>query len=255
MTMAELVVNNLCVTLDDHAVVSEVSFSVASGELVALLGANGAGKSTLIRASLGLQSATAGSAFINGENAHLLNAQARAKQLAYLPQVRPLAWPNRVRDVVALGRFAFGAAPGTLTGDDALAVDNAIEACNLSSLSQRPTDTLSGGELARVHCARAFASQTPLIVADEPTAALDPRHQLMIMQLFQSFVANGGGALAVLHDVALAVRYATKLLWMKDGIIVSAGTPEDTLTPEMLAEVYGVDATVNGLDVQLLSAL
>lgn len=253
--MTDLVVKNLCVSHNNYAAVSDASFSVKSGELVALLGANGAGKSSLIRTSVGLQAAASGSAFINGENAHKLSAQARAKQLAYLPQVRPLAWPNRVRDVVALGRFSFGAAPGTLTGDDAVAVDNAIESCGLSNLAQRATDTLSGGELARVHCARAFAGQTPLIVADEPTAALDPRHQLMIMDLFQNYVTEGGGALVVLHDVALAARHATKLLWMKDGKIVREGTPKDTLNSEIMAEVYEVNATVIGLDVQLLSAL
>lgn len=253
--MAELRANELSVVHDNSEIVAATSFCVASGELVALLGANGVGKSTLIRTCMGLQAAASGTAFIDGENVHELNAQTRAKTMAYLPQVRPLAWPNRVRDVVALGRFSYGAAPGKLTGTDALAVEKAMAACGLSTLAHRTTDTLSGGELARVHCARAFASETPLIIADEPTAALDPRHQLMIMELFQSYVASGGGALVVLHDVALAARHATKLLWMKDGRIVGEGTPKDTLHSAMLADVYGVNAYVNGLDVQLLNPL
>ena len=220
-----------------------------------MLGANGAGKSTLIRTSVGLQALTGGSAFLNSENAHALDAQARAKQLAYLPQIRPLAWPNRVRDVVALGRFSFGATPTNLSADDSAAVDKAIDACGLSNLINRAAETLSGGELARVHCARAFASEAPLIVADEPTAALDPRHQLMIMDLFQSYVSKGGGALVVPHDVSLAARYATKLLWMKNGEIVCESTPRDTLSPKNLADVYDVHAEVSGLDVRLLNAL
>jgi iron complex transport system ATP-binding protein len=111
-------------------------------------------------------------------------------------------------------------------------------------LAGRRTDTLSGGELARVHCARAFATGAPLLIADEPTAALDPRQQLRILDLVRRFVAQGGGALVVLHDIALAARYATRLLWMCGGKIVADGPTGDTLTAERIASVYGVQARI-----------
>ncbi len=253
--MAELIVDNATIQHAQQRVVERASFSIQPGELVALLGANGAGKSSLVRASVGLQAMDAGSAMLNGKPIHRMDAATRAKQLAYLPQVRPLAWPSRVKDVVSLGRYGYGAAPGALSDPDAQAVDKAMADCGVLSLAERATDTLSGGELARVHCARAFASNAPLIVADEPTAALDPRHQLMIMALFKNYVANGGGALVVLHDVALAAQHASQLLWMKNGEIVCQGSPSETLTAERLAEVYEVQARVHGLQVEMLEAL
>jgi iron complex transport system ATP-binding protein len=175
----------------------------------------------------------------------------RARTVAYLPQQRPLAWPNAVRDVVALGRFAYGAAPGRLSREDAEAVDRAVALCDLSAFVSRAADTLSGGELARMHCARAFAAETPLLIADEPVAALDPRHQFRIMDIIRSYVERGGGALVVLHDMSLAARYATRLIWMKDGRIVANGTPAETLTPERLADIYGVQARIDGVHVEI----
>ena len=97
-----------------------------------------------------------------------------------------------------------------------------------------------------MHCARAFAAEAPLLIADEPTAALDPRHQFQILDLIADFVKQGGGALVVLHDIQLAARYASRLVWMKDGRIVADGPPEETLTSERLSDVYGVQATVSG---------
>ena len=166
-----------------------------------------------------------------------------------------LRWPNTVRDVVALGRFAYGAAPGRLSAKDAEAVDKAMGHCGLTDLSERNTDTLSGGELARVHCARAFAADAPLLVADEPVAALDPRHQFSTMDIIRQFVGGGGGALVVLHDIALAARYATRMVWMKDAQIVADGPPEETLTPGRLAEIYGVQARVDGRTVEIEGTL
>ena len=179
----------------------------------------------------------------------------RARRVAYLPQQRPLAWPNTVRDVVALGRFAYGAAPGKLSPADAEAVDRAIAQCGLADLGDRNTDTLSGGELARVHCARAFAANAPLLVADEPVAALDPRHQFSTMDIVRQFVDDGGGALVVLHDIALAARYATRMVWMKESRIVADGPPEETLTSERLAEIYGVRSRIDGRTVEIEGTL
>ena len=152
---------------------------------------------------------------------------------------------------VALGRYAYGAAPGRLSAEDADAVDQAIRRCDLTDLTDRQTDTLSGGELARVHCARAFAADAPLLVADEPVAALDPRHQFRIMDIVRDYVDGGCGALVVLHDISLAARYATRIVWMKDSRIVADGSPEETLTPERLADIYGVRATVSGRTVEI----
>ncbi|MEO0882634.1 MAG: ABC transporter ATP-binding protein [Pseudomonadota bacterium] len=249
--MTELVASDLTLKATDAVLVEAASWSLKPGEFVALLGPNGAGKTSLIRASLGLQARSLGTATLGGDDITALTPAMRARRVAYLPQIRPLAWPNTVRDVVALGRFAHGAALGRLGTADAEAVDRAIAACDLTSLADRNADTLSGGELARMHCARAFAADAPLLVADEPTAALDPRHQFRILDLIAEYVAKGGGALVVLHDIQMAARYASRLIWMKDGRIIADGAPSETLTAERLENVYGIRASVDGLTVYM----
>ncbi|MCR9194618.1 MAG: ABC transporter ATP-binding protein, partial [Hyphomonas sp.] len=212
-------------------------------------------KTSLIRGALGFQALASGSAFIGEQDTSKISPIERARKIAYLPQIRPLAWPNQVHDVVSLGRFSHGATLGKLTGSDAAAVDRAIVACDLTHLARRTTGSLSGGELARVHCARAFASEAPLLIADEPTAALDPRHQFRILDLIRSYVSEGGGALLVLHDIELAARYATRLIWMKDGQIIADGPPADTLTPQRLSDVYRVSARIEGERIIMDGAL
>ncbi|MCI4645354.1 MAG: ABC transporter ATP-binding protein [Hyphomonadaceae bacterium] len=253
--MVELITRDLTVKAADAVLVQEADMRLAPGELIALLGPNGAGKTSLLRAALGLEKRAGGTATLDGADTAHLSPMQRARLVAYLPQQRPLAWPNTVRDVVALGRYAYGAAPGRLSAADAAAVEAAIAQCDLSDLAGRETDTLSGGELARVHCARAFASETPLLIADEPVAALDPRHQFRVMDIVRDFVAKGGGALVVLHDIALAARYASRMVWMKQGRIIADGRPEETLTEQRMADVYGVRARIAGRTVEIEGAL
>ena len=246
---AGLQVQDLTIMAGETTLVEAASFSLQAGELVALLGPNGAGKTSLLRGAIGLTAPTAGWARIDGEDSARMTPRRRARRLAYLPQNRPLAWPNPVRDVVALGRFSHGAALGRLRGPDRQAVERALVACDLDRLARRSTATLSGGELARVHCARAFAAEAPLLIADEPTAELDPYHQFSVMELIRRFVDRGGGALVVLHDVVLARRYADRFLWMKGGRIVADGPPAATLSAARLEEIYGVRGRVEGARV------
>lgn len=249
--MTELVVTDLSVKVKDAALVEGASFRLSPREFVVMLGPNGAGKTSLIRACLGLETPSSGTARMDGDDTATMSPIARARKVAYLPQIRPLAWPNSVRDVVALGRFSHGAALGRLKGADAEAVERALTACDLTHLAHRSADTLSGGELARMHCARAFAAEAPLLIADEPSAALDPRHQFRILDLIAEFVAGGGGALVVLHDLQMAARYASRLIWMKEGRILADGPPEDTLTEARLETVYGVRARIAGRQIEI----
>jgi iron complex transport system ATP-binding protein len=257
--MTELVATNISVTAGGARLVDNASLSLKTGELVAILGPNGAGKTSLLRALLGLTEIAGGRALLEGQDVAHLPATERAKLVSYLPQRRPLAWPNKVRDIIALGRFAHGAALGRLSPPDAEAVADAIKACKLENLADRNADTLSGGEIARVHFARALAARTPLLIADEPTAALDPLHQLAIAQLMRDFVDSGGGALLVLHDVALAARFADQLIWMRDGQVVATGSPDETLNAELMQKVYDVRAHVvrdaDGFDIRVEAAL
>ena len=253
--MTSLRISDLTLHAKQTVLVDGASTQLNAGELVVLLGPNGAGKTSLIRGALGLVEPTSGRSEIDGQAVSSFSPTERAQRISYLPQIRPLAWPNRVSDVVALGRFSHGATIGRLSEADQAAVDAAISACDLTHLKDRSADTLSGGELARMHCARAFAANAPLLVADEPIAALDPRHQFRILDLIKTYVDQGGGALLVLHDIDLAARYASRLIWMKDGRIVADGTVEDTLNAERLAEVYGVSASVSETGIIMQGAL
>ena len=253
--MTKLSVENLSVTIDGTELVSPASFTLTPGELVIMLGPNGAGKTLTLQHAIGLERPSGGSATLSGQDTHAMRPMTRAQYLTYLPQTRPLAWPLRARDLVALGRFAHGTRLGKLSPEDENAIATAMQACDIAHLANRKASTLSGGELARVHCARAFAATTPLLIADEPVAALDLRHQYGIMNLFRTYVSQGGGALIVLHDVALAAKFADRLIWMQDGQIIADGRVTDTLTEQRLADVYAIKAKIEGRRVEIINRL
>lgn len=249
--MAKLLAKGLSASAGKASLFRDVDLEIQSGELVVLLGPNGAGKTSVLRSILGLEKHVTGEVSLDDLDIRSLTPNERARHIAYLPQQRSLSWPNTVRDIVALGRFAYGAAPGHLGPVDQQAVNDAIGRCDLKTFADRRADTLSGGELARVHFARAFAAQTPLLIADEPVAALDPHHQFRIMDIVQTYVANGNSALIVLHDISLAAQYASRLIWMQNGSIISDGSVEETLTEARLATLYGIRAEVSGRSVQI----
>ena len=166
--MAELLVSGIDVTLGRRQVLHGASVRVSPGKWWPCSAPTAPGKTMLLRAVLGLVKRSRGSVRADGEDPARLAAAERARRIAYLPQSRPLAWPVRVRDVVALGRFAHGASSGRLRGEHAAAVERALSACDLHALADRPCDTLSGGELSRTHMARAMATEAPILLADEP---------------------------------------------------------------------------------------
>ncbi len=242
--MTELVLQGVTVAHGEREVLTNVTSRFGPGELIALLGSNGAGKSTLVRSALGLIRINSGLAIIDDVDSTKISEQVRARKVAYLPQSRHLSWPLSVMDTVSLGRYAYGVRLGHLAGSDRDAVNGALAACDLESFAHRRVDQLSGGELARVHCARAFATEAPMLIADEPIAELDPWHQFQVMQMIRDYVNRGNGAVVIMHDPELAARFADRLIWMVDGAVVSDGSVMSTLTAEQLARVYGMKAEV-----------
>jgi len=242
--MVELTAHDLYLSKGQQPLVQNVSAHLKPQELVVLIGPNGAGKSSLLRMLAGLDEPDQGAVMLHDRAIRDLAAPERAQLLAYLPQRRPMAWPLRTRDVVALGRYAHGTSPSQLSGKDQEAVERALIACGLAPLAERSVDSLSGGEEARVHCARVIATEAPLILADEPAASLDPFHQHKIMGLFRAYVDQGGGALVVLHELSLALQYADRVIIMADGAIAKEGNPGDTLTQETLETTYGVPVRI-----------
>lgn len=243
--MAELVVQALTIDADGARLVDDVSVSIHGGELVAIIGENGAGKSSLMRAMAGYVSPRSGQVLVDGCNIGTMSAGERARSIGWLPQEMPLAWPVKVRDAVAIGRFAHGGLPGRLRDADARAVDGALIECDLLALADRSSAHLSGGEIARVHLARTIVGGAPFLLADEPVAALDPRHRLAVMGLFRGLADRGTAVAMVLHDLALAARFADRIIGMKAGRVVIEGPPAEVVTREWIAALFGVDAEVD----------
>ncbi len=253
--MTQLTAENVSLKAGQTELFAKVNLSLAPGKLTCLIGPNGAGKSSLLTCLAGLKKPATGTVALNGESLTAMSSTDRAKQLSYLPQNRQLSWPISVEDAVALGRFAYGGTPARLSEADRIAVDHALNICELNELRKRATDTLSGGELSRVHFARAFAGKAPLLIADEPLTALDPKHQIRVMRLIQRFTENGGTALIVLHDIALAAQFADVLLWMRFGRLVDEGPPASTFTEKNMSRVFDVDARIdNGRLISIADA-
>lgn len=232
MTLLEL--DDLTVRRGECPVVDHVTLSVAAGECVGLIGPNGAGKTTLMRAALGLETFTGNSSLAS------LDAGARARLAAFLPQSRQIAWPVDVETLVALGRVPHlprGARPGVA---DRAAIDDAIQRLGLDGFRQRSATQLSGGEQGRVLIARALAQQTPLLLADEPIAGLDPAQQISTMQVFSELARDGRAVIVSLHDLGLAARHCTRLILMHQGKVVADGSPDHVLTPDLMARVFGI---------------
>jgi iron complex transport system ATP-binding protein len=243
-----LSLTNASVTLGKTRALNDVSLRVGGGEVVALLGPNGAGKTSLMRAALGLVPFASGAALLNGEDPHKLSARARALRAAYLPQRPQSIWPISVQALVALGRFAHGAAPDRLAPADQAVVDAAIEACALTLLRTRRMDEISGGEKARAHLARALAQRAPLLLLDEPTAGLDPAQALGVGDVLRAHAAGGGAAVFSTHDVALAAQVAHRVVLMREGRVIADGAPLDALTPDALRAAYGRDGKLERID-------
>jgi len=236
-----LAADRLSVRYGDHVAVEPCSFSLGAGELVGLVGPNGAGKTSLIRALAGIPAASDRVSW-HGRPLASLGADERARTAAYLPQVPQASWPLAVRELVELGRLPhrrFGQRP---TAADAEAVGRALTQTGLTALADRNVDTLSGGECMRVHLARAFAVDAPVLLVDEPVASLDPYHQLKIMQLLDEYRAAGRLVVAVLHDLNLALAACTRLMLMDAGRIVADGPAASVLTDTALQQHYRIRA-------------
>ncbi|MEM6375459.1 MAG: ABC transporter ATP-binding protein [Pseudomonadota bacterium] len=234
--MIRVTLSDLSVNRGDRDVLKDISLSVHSGEFIGLIGPNGAGKTTLMRAALGLLPHRGTSSLAR------LSAPERARAAAWLPQAREIAWPVSVEKVVLLGRIPHLASLQQAGEADFQALEDVLREMDLQHLRHLPATELSGGEQARVLIARALAQQTPLVLADEPIAGLDPAHQITTMQTFANLAAKGISSLVSLHDLGLAVRHCSRLILLGQGALVADGPPQEVMTPERLKEVFGISA-------------
>ena len=224
---------------DSPSVFAGLDLEVRAGELVAVIGPNGAGKSTLLRALAGLLPLRSGTALLGGADAAALAPKERALRAALVPQDVPPLDDVLVFDFVLAGRYARLPRWRPAPQEDLDAASRALAACDAAEASCSPLGALSGGARRRVLVARALAQGAPLLLADEPTNALDPEHRLQVFDLLLRAAREGLGVVVSTHELDLAGQYADRVVLLERGRIVAQGAPREVLRPETLAPVYG----------------
>ncbi|PFG72842.1 heme ABC transporter ATP-binding protein [Tepidiforma thermophila] len=217
--------------------VRRVDLAVEPGEFVAVVGANGAGKSTLVRLLAGDLRPSGGTVLLGGKPLDAYGAGGLARLRSVLPQQSRIEFAFTVRQVVEMGRSPY-MRRGARGKDEEGLIERAMAAADVARLSGRAYPGLSGGEQARTCLARVLAQDTPVVLLDEPTAALDIRHQHQVLGVVRGLAEHGKAVLAVLHDLNLAAAYATRVVAMHRGGVAAAGCPEEVLTGEVLSRIY-----------------
>lgn len=218
---------------------SDVSFTVEDGSLVAVIGPNGSGKSTLMRALLGVAPRVSGTASVDGRPVGDWKRSELARRVGAVAQSEAIAFPLTVRELVAMGRYPHSGPLSSENETDRAAIRQALESCDLVGLADRDVTTLSGGEFQLARIARALAQEPSALVLDEPTASLDVSHQMEILELLRRSADNGLAVLLVTHDLDLAAQFADRMILLSRGSVVASGTPGEVLREEILSEVYG----------------
>jgi len=240
-----LEVRDLTVAYGRLVALRRVSLSLGAGELLGVVGPNGSGKSTLIRAITRLVRPLGGDIRIDGKEVGRLSQRELARWTAVVPQSPYLPDVFTVLEVALMGRTPHLGLLQSEGRADLAAVRRALEQTDTWHLASRRMGELSGGERQRVVVARALAQETPLLLLDEPTAHLDMGHQAAVLDLVRQLCRREGkGVLAAIHDLSLAGQYCDRLVMLNEGRIVGEGEPEEVLSPQLLASVYGTRVSV-----------
>jgi iron complex transport system ATP-binding protein len=240
-----LAVQGASIGYDDRLVVQDMTLEVPAGRITTIVGANACGKSTLLRAMARLLRVRSGAVLLDGTPIDRIPSQEVATVLGLLPQSPVSPEGIAVADLVGRGRYPHQGWFRRWTAQDDAAVEEALTATDILDLADRPVDELSGGQRQRVWIAMALAQQTDVLLLDEPTTFLDLSHQVDVLDLLTDLNRSRGTTIVlVLHDLNLASRYTDHLVALRDGRLVAQGAPRDVVTPELVAEVFGLQAQV-----------
>lgn len=243
---------------DKKSILQDVSLQLNRGDLHIVLGPNGAGKSSLLKILSGELtgelsrelSGVSGSVVFDGKNLSDYSLKELAKKRAVLAQLNYFLFPMNVFEVCALGRTPYMGS--SLNIEDKKIINESLQAVELQDFTELAYSSLSGGEQQRVHIARILCQNTELLLLDEPVSALDIRFQIQLMNLLQRLVSEGKSVLCVMHDINLALRYATQLTFLKEGKIIFQGKPAEANDPELYEQVYGVSVALTQNDKGLV---
>lgn len=235
----------LTLAYNGSPVVRDLSFSLARGQFVGLVGANGSGKSTVVRALSRVLPPVRGQVLLDGVNIHRMSARELARRLAVVPQQVTVGFPFTAREVVLMGRAPHLTRFGLERERDYEIADRCLSLTGVAQFADRPITNLSGGERQRCLIARALAQEPDVVLLDEPTAHLDINHQIEILDLIRTLSAERGLAtLVVLHDLNLASQYCDSLMLLAGGRLLAHGAPREVVTEEHIRAAYGADVQV-----------
>ncbi|HAA78751.1 MAG: hemin ABC transporter ATP-binding protein [Microbacteriaceae bacterium BACL25 MAG-120322-bin65] len=237
--------DSIGLALDGRAIIKNVSLQVFPGEVLALVGPNGAGKSSILSVMAGDVRATSGTATLGGKHVGKYRPDEAARVRSVLMQSNQVSFPFTVQEIVEMGRAPWARTP-ELADDDAL-IQDALRLADVEHLVERRFNQLSGGEKARVSLARVLAQRTPVMLLDEPTAALDLRHQESVMRAIRTFANAGCAIVVVLHDLSIAAGYADRIAMIVGGKLDAIGTPDEVIVADRVSRVYGVDVDIESV--------
>lgn len=243
--MFRLHTDDLSIGYGEQLIVKNLTVSIPDKQITTIIGSNGCGKSTLLKAITRIISHQSGSVLLDGKDISKENTKALAKKMAILPQSPESARGLTVGELVSYGRFPYQTGFGRLSKKDYEVIDWALEVTGTHDFKYRPVDALSGGQRQRVWIAMALAQKTDIIFLDEPTTYLDMAHQLEVLELLQKLNCEQERTIImVLHDLNQAARFADYIIALRDGEIVKAGTCEELIVPDVLRQVFNIDAVI-----------
>ncbi len=241
---AALELRDVAAGFEGRAVLHKVDLSLEPGEVLGLVGPNGAGKTTLVRVATRLVRAERGSVLVEGRPLESIPRSELARTIAVVPQETQIPFAFRALEVVLMGRAPHLGLLGFETARDLAIANAALERVGVAHLADRPLPLLSGGERQLVVVARALAQDAPIWLLDEPTAFLDLRHRLEVLELVREVTREGRSALVVSHDLGLASRFCDRLAVLAEGEIIAVGRPSQVLVPPVIRRAFGIDATI-----------
>ncbi|RJE85231.1 ABC transporter ATP-binding protein [Paenibacillus sp. 1011MAR3C5] len=243
--MIRLTTSGLDISYEERKIVQNLNISIPQGKITALVGANGSGKSTILKTMARIMNPSKGSVLLDGKSIHKQSTKEVAKQLAILPQNPTAPDGLTVSELVAYGRFPYQKGFGSLSKEDRAIVKWAVEATGMADFADRPVDQLSGGQRQRAWIAMALAQETDILFLDEPTTFLDMAHQLEVLHLLQKLnEMNNRTIVMVVHDLNHAARYAHHMIAIKSGVVKGEGSPVEVITPEIMREVFNIEADI-----------
>lgn len=241
--MSRIEIKNLCGGYDKHTVLKSISISITEGSFTAIAGPNGSGKSTLLKHMIGELKPDCGEITVDGTSISSLNRIDLARKISFVGQKSEFAGDFSVQDLVSLGRYCHFDEKSSMS-----VIEKSMEMVGIKHLKNRLISSLSGGEYQLAMISRALCQDTPIMLLDEITNNLDPKHELKILKLLRSFTEEGKTVVCILHNLNHILNYADNTIILKDGTLYDSGITNETLTVEAVNKVFDVSCKITHVD-------